>query len=89
LWFAVKDKSDSPRSRRRAQTRARAWGALIIVPFGILIAIIRAVSPHDYPQGDIRNEPVFWLIVTALFVGVGAIILFGSLWSLRDQDPSD
>jgi hypothetical protein len=41
-------------------------------PFALAITAARALEPHNYPAGDVRNEPVFWALVglvTLLFVG--------------------
>lgn len=58
--------------RRRARRRQTAMFILVLGPFVLLVTGLRVVESHDYPQGDIRNEPLFWALVAlvaALFVG--------------------
>lgn len=59
---------------RRARRRQGAWFILVLwAPVALLIAAVKVLEPHDYPAGDLRNEPLFWVglaVVTVLFVGV-------------------
>jgi galactitol-specific phosphotransferase system IIC component len=76
--------------RRELRRRASATLALIIAPIIVLIAVVKGLGPHDYPAGDIRNEPVFWiLVVIAALIVVGALFLgsFRVLRRDRRQDP--
>ena len=56
--------------RRRVKERSGAMMALIIGPIILLVAAIKIFQQHDYPLGDVRSEPIFWILV-----GVGALIL--------------
>lgn len=63
---------------RRARRRQAAWFILVLwAPLALLIAGVKLLERHDYPAGDLRNEPVFWVgvaLVTVLFVGVMVIL---------------
>lgn len=69
--------------RRRARQRAAAQMALLVGPVILLAAIVKALGPHDYPAGDMRNEPAFWIafaVVALLLVGA---LMAGSIRLLR------
>ena len=57
---------------QRMQRRYGAMGMLIIAPFILLIAGVRVFEQHEYPAGDIRNEPWFWAAV-----GVAVLVFLG------------
>jgi len=48
--------------------------ALIVGPIVLFVVAVRVLEPHDYPAGDIRNEPLFWIMT-----GVVALIVIGTL----------
>lgn len=48
--------------------------ALIVGPIVLIVAAIKIFEQHDYPAGDIRNEPLFWA-----FTGVVALAVIGGL----------
>jgi hypothetical protein len=61
----------------------RATGLIVLGLWGLFIVGSRALEPHRYPAGDIRNEPWFWLVtagalmlllVVALIVAVRLIV---------------
>ena len=57
--------------------------SLIVGPVVLLVATLKLFGPHDYPVGDIRNEPMFWLVLwlgAALLVSVSVV---GSIRELR------
>jgi len=60
--------------RRRARRRAAATMALIVGPIVLFAAAIKIFQPHDYQAGDMRNEPLFWVLT-----GVVALVLIGAL----------
>jgi hypothetical protein len=76
-------------SSRRIKKRAGAQMALIVGPVVLLIAAIRALAPHDYPAGDIRNEPLFWMALFAFFAVVAGALIIGSIRYLLRGEPSD
>lgn len=81
--------SDLDEARRRIKRRSGAMMSLVAGPFVLIVAAIKVFQQHDYPSGDIRNEPIFWLVV-----GIGAVILagllvLGSLRELRRADRRD
>ena len=62
---------------RLARRRQTAWFFLILGPFALAITILRALEPHEYPPGDLRNEPLFWGLVALL-----TLLFFGTLMTL-------
>lgn len=48
--------------------------ALVVAPIVLLVATVKILERHNYPAGDIRNEPLFWIVV-----GVAVLILLGGL----------
>ncbi len=57
--------------------------ALIVGPIVLFVAAIRSLEPHDYPAGDMRNEPLFWIVFgVAMLVVIGALMV-GSIRELR------
>ena len=78
--------SDLDEARRRIKRRSGAMMSVVVGPFVLIVAAIKVFEEHDYPSGDVRSEPTFWIVV-----GIGAIILvgllvFGSLRELRRVD---
>lgn len=75
--------SDLDAARRRIKRQSGAMMAVVVGPFVLIVAVIKVFQQHDYPSGDVRNEPIFWIVV-----GIGAVMLvgllvFGSLRELR------
>ncbi len=74
---------------RRARRRQGAWFILVLwAPLALLIAGGRLLERHDYPAGDLRNDPVFWVgvaVITVLFVGVMATL---AVRRLRETDEA-
>jgi hypothetical protein len=72
--------------RHRARRRSSALMALIIAPVILVIVAIRVVGPQDYPPGDIRHEPAFWIVFwVAVFVLIGLLVV-GSIRYLAKSD---
>jgi hypothetical protein len=70
-----------------ARRRQAAWGWLILGPWILLGTALKVFSPHDYPAGDVRNEPAFWAalaLVVLIFVGA---ILVSVVRYLRSTPP--
>ncbi len=63
---------------RRARRRQGAWFILVLwAPIALLVVGVKLLERQDYPPGDLRNEPVFWVgvaLVTVLFVGVMVVL---------------
>ena|SRR6266542_3124226 len=88
------------RARERlkyARRRQTAWALLILGPWILLVTALRVFSPHDYPAGDIRNEPFFWAatgLIALVFVGAITVSVIRYLRrtspsSFVDDRPSD
>jgi hypothetical protein len=61
--------------------------ALIIAPLVILGAVVKIVQQHDYPAGDVRNEPLFWMATGTFFFLIGGVVLIGAIRELRRGKP--
>lgn len=66
-------------ARQRIKRRSGAWMSLVIGPFILLLAALKIMEPHDYPAGDVRNEPLFWILTGLLAVGLVAVLVIGSI----------
>ena len=56
------------------------------VPLLLLIVFVvasRIFEPHDYPAGDHRNEPVFWVVIGVVFLLVVTALVVGAIRTLR------
>lgn len=76
--------------RRGLRRKTSATLAVIVAPIIFVIAIVKGLGQHDYPAGDIRNEPMFWIIVVAASVLLVGALVIGSirvLWRERRRDP--
>jgi hypothetical protein len=40
-------------------------------------------GPHDYPAGDQRNEPFFWIVVGLVALLVVSALVVGAIRTLR------
>jgi hypothetical protein len=60
--------------------------SLIIAPLVMLGAVVKIVERHDYPTGDLRNDPLFWIVTGAFFFLVGGTLIVGSIRALRIGD---
>jgi hypothetical protein len=69
--------------RKRARRRAGAMMALVIGPLVLVGAAVKVVQVHDYPAGDLRNEPVFWMVTGAFFLLVIGGLIFSAIRELR------
>jgi len=76
--------------RRRAQTRTSRQMALILLPFAILIFVLKITERMNYPGGDLRNEMTFRIA----FYGVGILVFILGMvasvrWLIRDRQRRD
>lgn len=76
---------------RRIKRRSGAWMSFVIGPVILVVTLLKVLESHDYPAGDIRNEPIFWAILAALAVILVAILIGGSIRELtldsRERPP--
>ena len=69
---------DRARQRlRRTKQRQTAWVFLVLGPYALGIVVLRTLGPHEYPSGDYRNEPLFWVLFALL-----ALVFWGTLMTL-------
>jgi hypothetical protein len=47
--------------------------------FGLFIVVSRSLEAHDYPAGDLRNEPLFWLAVGGVLGGLCVVALIQAI----------
>jgi hypothetical protein len=80
------DEFDWVAYRKRVRRRASSYGAFILCPVFILMAVLSFMSPVDYPVGDIRGTIAFRLITSAVLVtvGVGGMVV-SARWLLADR----
>jgi uncharacterized protein involved in exopolysaccharide biosynthesis len=53
--------------------------AFILGPIILIATTAKVISPPEYPTGDVRNEPAFWLVIGLVTVVVVGVVLFGAL----------
>lgn len=70
-------------ARRRAFRRSGAVMGLIVGPVVLLVAAIKILEPHDFPPGDLRNEPLFWIVMGVVMLVVVGAPMVGSVRVLR------
>lgn len=79
---------ESARYLREAEERIRrrsgAYMGLVIGPVILFVVALKLGEAHNYPAGDIRNDPIFWLAIASFFVVISMILIIGSLRVLRD-----
>jgi len=63
--------------------------ALIVGPVVLFVWAVRTLGPHDYPVGDIRNEPLFWVAAGGFVLLIIGAIVVGSVRLLLKRDQSD
>jgi hypothetical protein len=44
-----------------------------------LVTAVKILEPHDYPAGDIRNEPLFWIVMAVVALVVVGALLVGAI----------
>jgi hypothetical protein len=66
-------------ARERIKRRSGAWMALIIGPAIVLLAAVKVLEPHDYPAGDFRNEPLFWIAFGFVVLALVGTMMIGSI----------
>jgi len=72
--------------RKRVRRRASTYGALILCPVVIAVAVLLALSPMDHPAGDIRDMVAFRIVVYGCFTVFALALLMGSIrWLLADR----
>jgi len=69
--------------RRRVRRRTAAQMALIVSPIILLVMAVKVLEPHNYPEGDMRNEALFWLVLGIVAVALVAALTVGSIRELR------
>jgi len=83
------ERTDDPmnedrRGRRRGLgSRTNAWISLLVSALFVFVFAIRALRPHDYPAGDQRNEPLFWVVVGVVSLLVVSVLVVGAVRTLR------
>jgi hypothetical protein len=80
-------KNDETAQRRRLSRRTTAWLAIIASVMLLIGAGVRVFSPHDYPAGDQRNNPAFWIVVGVIALLFAVVVIVGSIRELR-RGPS-
>ena len=77
-------------ARERIKRRSGAWMALVIGPAIVLLAVVKVLERHDYPAGDLRNEPLFWMALGLVVLALVATMMIGSIRLLlrRELDES-
>jgi hypothetical protein len=73
----------------RARRRAGAIMALLVGPVILVVIALRTLGPHNYPAGDIRNEPLFWAALGVLALVVIGTLVIGSIRLLIRGNTSD
>jgi hypothetical protein len=73
---------DWERFRRRARRRSGAIMGLVVGPIVLFGWALKILEPHHYPAGDIRNEPLFWIIGGLLTLVVIGTLIAGSIREL-------
>jgi hypothetical protein len=77
------------RGRRRGLgSRTNAWNLLIASAVILIVAAGAIFSPHDYPAGDPRNEPIFWIVVGAIALLLAGAAVVGAIRTLTRPPPS-
>ncbi len=73
-------------NREKVRRRSGAMMALVIGPVVLLVAAVKIFEPHEYPAGDIRNEPIFWMLVGVAMLILVVALVAGSISTLRRRD---
>ena len=62
----------------------RFW--LIVFGLGIIsLAIFNEMKMGSYPLGDVRNEPVFWVIALGFACGLGGLSIIGGMRGVKPR----
>ena len=69
--------------RRGLDSRTNAWISLLVSALIVFVFATRALEPHDYPAGDQRNEPLFWVVVGVFFLLIVSVLVVGAIRTLR------
>jgi Ca2+/Na+ antiporter len=76
--------------RKHARKRANAFGALIFCPLLIVMAVLAFIAPNHQLEGDIRDNLLFRLVFSGLFLTFAIAGLIHSVrWLLRDRRPTN
>lgn len=73
-------------ARERIKRRSGAWMSLVVGPFILLGTALKVFEPHDYPAGDLRNDPLFWAVLAAFAVLLVGTMMIGSVRALLRGD---
>jgi hypothetical protein len=69
--------------RRRLSSRRNAWFSLIVSAGIVLVFGTKIFGPRDYPAGDPRNEPLFWVVIGVFALLVVSVLVVGAIQTLR------
>lgn len=75
-------------ARRRIKRRGGAMMALVLGPVILLGAGYKVIERHDYPAGDVRNDPVFWAGIFLFFLVLIGAMMVRSIRLFLDGDRS-
>jgi hypothetical protein len=64
-------------------SRTNAWISLIVSALIVFVVASRIFEPHDYPAGDQRNEPLFWVVIGVVFLLIVTALVVGAVRTLR------
>lgn len=76
--------NEDKRGRQRGLgSRTNAWISLLVSALIVFVVAARAFGPHDYPAGDQRNEPLYWVVVGVFFLLVVSVLVVRAIRTLR------
>jgi uncharacterized membrane protein len=68
---------------RRALRRASASVFVVGCPIAALVIVLGVIQPHAYSSGDIRNDPLFWVIAAGAALTFVAVLFVLAVRELR------
>ena len=74
-------------ARKRIKRRAGAWMSLVVGPAILIVLALKLFERHDYPAGDLQNEPLFWIVLGLFIVVLVATLVTGSIRVLLQREP--
>ena len=66
---------------RRARRRASASMFVVGCPIAAVVIVFGVIQPHQFSRGDIRNDPLFWVVTTG-----AALIFIAALFMLAVRE---